>query len=56
MRKILQLASVLGLGLTIVPSILVMSGQLEWKTHGTLMFIGMLLWFASAPFWMRKDV
>ena len=54
MKKLLQMVSYLGLGFTVVPSFLVMGGQIPWDAHATLMLIGMVLWFASAPFWMRN--
>ncbi|MFN4144961.1 MAG: hypothetical protein ACK4GN_03990 [Runella sp.] len=39
----------LGLGLTIVPAILVFYGHLTTGTHKTYMAIGMILWFWAAP-------
>ncbi len=44
-----------GLGLTIIPAVLVASGGLRWQTHADLMIAGMILWFVTAPFWMKKD-
>jgi len=55
MKRLLQSVSILGLILTLVPSFLVMAGRLAWETHSALMLIGMIMWFSSAPFWMRKD-
>lgn len=54
MKKILMTISYLGLLLTLVPSILVLNGILEIKNHYWLMTVGMVLWFASAPFWMKS--
>ena len=54
MKILLQLISLVGLLLTIVPSILYFSGSLTSSTQQWLMFIGTVLWFASAPFWMNK--
>jgi hypothetical protein len=45
--------SIVGLALTVIPSILVFYGLLQWREYNHLMAIGMLLWFASAPVWMR---
>ncbi len=55
MKNLLKIGSALGLGLTVIPSVLVFSGTLSWDTHATLMAIGALLWFATAPFWLLKD-
>lgn len=51
---ILKLISLLGLALTVVPAFLVFTGSIEWGTHATLMVLGTLLWFGSAPFWMKE--
>ena len=54
MKIILSLIAAAGLMLTLVPSILVFAGKLEWQTHSTLMLLGMLCWFCSAP-WLMKS-
>lgn len=54
MQTILKILSYVGLLLTVVPSFLVFSGAIELSFHKTLMLIGMLLWFSTAPFWMNK--
>lgn len=54
MKKTLVLISLAGLGLTIIPSFMVLSGRLTWDDHSTLMVLGMILWFGSSPFWMKK--
>lgn len=51
---LLKILSLAGLLFTVVPSILVFSGSLPFETHTRLMLLGMLLWFASAPFWMKE--
>jgi hypothetical protein len=53
MKKILMVISFLGLLLTILPSILVFAGNIEISDHFHLMVWGMVLWFATAPFWMK---
>jgi hypothetical protein len=45
--------SVLGLLLSVVPSFFVFYGKIDWNLHVNLMIVGMVLWFASAPFWMK---
>ena len=47
--------SILGLVLTVVPSFFVMYQQITWNWHANLMVVGMVLWFASAPFWIKGD-
>lgn len=54
MKRLLQVISIIGLVLTILPSILVFKGVIEIKTHFSLMIVGMLLWFSTSPFWMRS--
>ena len=54
MRNLNIAFSLLGLCLTILPSLFVFYGLMTWKIHTQLMFAGMLLWFAFAPLWMRK--
>lgn len=55
MKLFLKSTSLTGLGLTIIPAILVAAGGLPWTTHADLMAAGMILWFVTAPFWMKKD-
>lgn len=54
MKTICKSISYIGLLMTVVPSILVFSGAMELDTHKTLMLIGMVLWFATAPFSLKK--
>ena len=54
MKNILKIISLLGLALTIVPSLLVFRGTINLKLHYNLMIIGMVLWFGSAPLWMKS--
>jgi protein-S-isoprenylcysteine O-methyltransferase Ste14 len=55
MTLILKALSFVGLGLTVAPAFLVFAGTLAWTSHATLMAIGALLWFATAPFWLSKE-
>ncbi len=54
MELLLKIISGLGLALTVIPAFLVFAGTIPWSTHATLMLIGTLMWFGSAPFWMKK--
>lgn len=58
MKLFLILISALGLALTVVPAFLVFYGAITWGTHANLMIVGMILWFGTAPFWMKpkKDL
>lgn len=53
MTALLKLLSAVGLALTVVPALLVFLSGLAWETHALLMLVGTVLWFATAPFWMR---
>jgi hypothetical protein len=54
MKMLLSGIAWIGLLATIVPSILVFSGTIEPATHKTVMVIGMILWFVTAPFFMKR--
>ena len=54
MKKVLIIVSYSGLAFTILPSILVLTGVLNLQNHFWLMSVGMVLWFATAPFWMKS--
>ncbi len=49
-----KILSYIGLALTVLPAFFVFSGQITWETHAQLMLAGTLLWFATAPFWIKK--
>jgi len=55
MRILLILLSLLGLVLTVVPSFFVLTQRMTWTLHTQLMFVGMILWFVTAPFWIKTD-
>ena len=54
MKNILIIISYLGLALTIVPAILVLQGIITLQKNFLMMTIGMILWFGTAPFWMKS--
>lgn len=56
MKKLLISFSLLSLLLTIVPSFLVFYGIMTLETNKTLMLIGTIGWFATAPYWMNKKL
>ncbi|XOV91319.1 MAG: hypothetical protein ACFHWX_14015 [Bacteroidota bacterium] len=52
---ILKILSFIGLGLTIIPSILVYHLMIGHAMHVHLMEVGMVIWFITAPFWINKE-
>ncbi len=54
MKKVLIIISYIGLACTILPSILVLKGVFTLQNHFWMMGIGMVLWFGTAPFWMKS--
>ncbi|WP_372638712.1 hypothetical protein [Fodinibius sp.] len=55
MNVTLKIVSFFGLGLTVVPSILVFLQYLSMEDHKLYMIFGMILWFATSPFWMKEQ-
>lgn len=55
MKTITKILSAVALGLTLLPSVFVFTGSIPWETHASLMFGGTVLWFITAPFWMKKE-
>ena len=54
MKILLKILSLIGMVLTLVPSLLVFYGVIDKSTHFILMGVGVVLWFATAPFWMKS--
>ena len=54
MKNLLIIISILSLAITLVPSFLVLSGMMTLEMNKTLMLIGTIGWFATAPSWMNK--
>ena len=52
MKRILQLISLIGLLLTIVPPVLFFFGNINQNFQNLLMLIGAFIWFVSAFFWL----
>jgi len=55
MKRVLQIFSLIGLLLVIVPALFVFAGWLVWQTHANLMLAGTVLWFVTAPLWMGRE-
>lgn len=54
MKKLLPIISAIGLALVVVPACLYLANFTDKSQMKTLMLIGTILWFASAPLWMGK--
>lgn len=53
MKSFLKFLSLVGLVLTLFPSFFVFAGVIPIEAHYKFMIVGMLLWFGSAPLWMK---
>jgi hypothetical protein len=56
MKQILQLISLAGILLTIIPPILFFMGKISQSSQNTWMLIGAVIWFGSAIFWLGGKV
>ena len=54
MKNIVKIISYAGLGLSIIPAILVFNGSINADTCKMLMAAGTFIWFTTAPSWMNK--
>ena len=54
-KSILNIRSWLGLVLTLLPSVLVFIGAIDFPLHKTLMLVGTVLWFATRPLTLAKE-
>ncbi|HEV7348455.1 hypothetical protein [Telluribacter sp.] len=54
-KTLAYILGALGLGLTIVPSMLVFSGLISQDQNKTLMAVGMVLWFVAAFRIMKQN-
>ena len=54
MKIALRLVSYLGLALSIVPPLLLWAGKLDLATNYVLLNTGMVLWFGTSIFWIKK--
>jgi len=54
MKLLIKFISYIGLVLTLIPSLLVFTGNISLDSCKMLMLIGTIVWFVSAPSWMNK--
>ena len=55
MKAILVILSMLALALTVMPSVLVFLQKMSLEEHKQVMVGGMILWFVTAPFWLKEQ-
>ena len=55
MKLLASVLAMVALGLTLIPSIFVLTGDINLDLHKMLMTIGTILWFITAPIWFRKE-
>lgn len=55
MKILLVFLSICSLLLTIIPSIMVFNGLMTLDMNKTLMLIGTVGWFITAPYWLNKE-
>ncbi len=55
MNLLAKTLSFLGLGITLFTPLFVWWGWTDSGSLPTAMIIGMLLWFGSAPFWIKRE-
>jgi len=55
LKTVLKIISFIGLILTLLPALLVFLKLIAFNWHLNLMMLGTMLWFGSAPFWMKKE-
>ena len=54
MRVLLKIISLIGLLLTMITPVLIFMGKIDLEETKSLIALGMMAWFASAPFWINK--
>lgn len=54
MRILLIIISIVGLLMTIIPSIMVFTQNMTMESHKQYMTVGMVLWFGTAVFWIKE--
>ncbi len=54
-RLILKTISYIGLAVSIVPAFLFFAGVLSKQVYINLMIVGMVMWFGTAIFWVKRD-
>lgn len=55
MKRLLQVVSMVGLVLSIVPALLFFQGTVSKPIYYNLMLLGMVTWFSTAIFWIKPE-
>jgi hypothetical protein len=55
MKLLMSVLAIVALGLTLIPSFFVFTGDIDLDLHTKLMTIGTILWFIAAPIWFKKE-
>jgi hypothetical protein len=55
MRRILQTISWVALALSVLPSLLLLAGQIELDQVKWIMLAATIVWFAATPLWMGRQ-
>jgi hypothetical protein len=55
MKKILKAVSYAGLAITVAGPLLMWAGTITVETNKILLTLGMILWFGTAIFWIKRD-
>ena len=55
MKLLVSVLAIAALGLTLIPSFLVFTGDIDRDLQKKLMAIGAILWFIAAPIWFKKQ-
>lgn len=55
MKLLISIVALIGLGLTVIPAILVFNGKMDPDMNKNLMTVGTVIWFIAAPLWFRKN-
>jgi len=54
MKPLIPVVSIIGLALVIVPPIVYLAGAIDKSSMTSLMLVGTIVWFVTAPFWLGR--
>jgi hypothetical protein len=54
MKQVIKIVSILGLALTLLPSIFLFQEVISASLCKQLMVLGTVMWFTTSPAWMNK--
>jgi Na+/proline symporter len=56
MTRLLPIVSIAGLAAVFLPAVAYLLDWLEKDTMTTIMLVGTIVWFATAPLWMGQSI